>query len=88
MYFISRFVPILQHSPPFTGTYIFLSIFHSNILSMFISSMFVDQAYNRLWQYGIIRLLHSFNLVFQDTSLDLKSFIRAKYAQFAVIILE
>ena len=50
-YFISRFAPILQHFPPFTGTHIFLTIFHSNILNMFISPMLVDQAYKPLCQY-------------------------------------
>ena len=49
---------------------------------------FLSRLINHDVSTGCIRLLHSFNLIFQDISLDLKSLICAKYMQFAVIILE
>lgn len=88
MSFISLFVLILHGSPSFTGSCIFLTVFLSDILSVFTSFMVFVQVFDTWVTVGLIRVLYNFSLVFQDRSLVLISLMFARYAWFAVMILE
>jgi len=68
--------------------YIFLTVLLSNIPSIFVYSMVIVQVSDTWGTVGHIRVLYSFNLVFQDRSLDLKHLMGARHAQFDVMILE
>jgi hypothetical protein len=70
------------------GPYIFLTIFLSDILSAFISSMVTVQVSDPYLNNGLIKVLYIFNLLFRDRNFDLKSLIYAEYVEFALLIVE
>jgi hypothetical protein len=75
MSFITFFVPIVQHSLSFTDPYIFLTIFRSNILTAFASSLVVQPSD----PYRSIPILYLFYSVFRDTIFHLKRLMCAEY---------
>lgn len=86
-----RYLIVCSYSPSFSmlkRPYIFLTVLLSNIPSIFVSSMVIVQVSDTQGTIGHIRVLCSFNLVFQDRSLDLKHLMCTRHAQFAVMILE
>ena len=75
MPFIAFFLPILQRSLSFADPYIFLTIFRSKILRVFISSLVVQPSE----PYRSYSDLIYFYLVFRDETFHLKRLMCAKY---------
>ena len=72
-------VLILQRSFSLTGPHVFLTVFRSNILSAFVSSLVTVQVPDAYFSTGRTAVSYSFNLVFRDRSLDWRSGMCATY---------